>query len=138
MYNALRLTRLTGRQAYEERAAALADASSRQIATRPSAAAFFLVALDFAIGPSQELVVVGDASDARTRALLAVAREGWHPRLAVLHRPADDGGQLVALAPAVRDFVLVNDQPAAYLCQGFACEQPVTTADELRALLLRA
>jgi uncharacterized protein YyaL (SSP411 family) len=94
------------------------------------------VALDLAIGPSQELVVVGDAADPRTGALLAVPREGWHPRLVVLHRPPGDGPPLAELAPAVRDFGLVDGQPAAYLCQGFACERPVTEPEQLRRLLV--
>jgi len=135
LYDLLWLGRLTGRPDYEERAGALVDACSSAVAARPSAAAFFLVALDLAIGPSQELVVVGDASDPRTGALLEVAREGWHPRLAVLHRSPGDGDPLTALAPVVRDFTLVDGQPAAYLCQGYACERPVTEPEQLRGLL---
>ncbi|MDH4350769.1 MAG: thioredoxin domain-containing protein [Gemmatimonadota bacterium] len=137
MYNLLRLARLTGRQSYEERAGALADASSRQIATRPSAATFFLVALDFAIGPSQELVIVGEADDPATKALMEVAGESLYPRLVVLQRPPGNGGRLAELAPFVRDFAAVDGRPTAYLCQAFACEQPVTTPDELRTLLSR-
>jgi len=134
-YDLVRLARLTGRPEYEARAGALADACSRQVAARPSAAAFFLVVLDFALGPSQELVVVGAAEDPRTRELLGVARERWHPRLLVLHRPPGDAGRLAELAPAVRDFVQLDDAPTAYLCQGFVCQRPVTTPGDLRALL---
>jgi uncharacterized protein YyaL (SSP411 family) len=133
-YDLARLARLTGRSEYEAHAGTLVDACSRQVAARPSASAFFLVALDFALGPSQELVVVGDAGDPRTRDLLAVAGERWRPRLVVLHRVPGDDGRLLELAPAVRDFGLVDGVPAAYLCQGFACERPVTTPDDLRGL----
>jgi hypothetical protein len=96
------------------------------------------VALDFAIGPSQELVVVGDPGRPETRALLDVARERFHPRLVVLHRPPGDGGRIVELAPVVRDFSQVDGRPTAYLCRGFVCERPVTGPAELRALLARA
>jgi hypothetical protein len=135
MYNLVRLARITGRTEYDERAGALADACSRQIAARPSGAAFFLIALDLAIGPSQELVVVGDAGDPATTALLDVAREGFHPRLVVVHRPVDDASRLLKLAPVLREFTPVEGRPAAYLCHGFACERPVTTPGDLRALL---
>jgi hypothetical protein len=137
-HDLLRLARLTGRADYEARAGELADACSRQVAARPSGAAFFLVALDFAIGPSQELVVVGDPGRPETRALLDVARERFHPRLVVLHRPPGDGGRIVELAPVVRDFSQVDGRPTAYLCRGFVCERPVTGPAELRALLARA
>jgi hypothetical protein len=131
----LRLARLTGRPDYDARAGALADACSRPVAARPSGMAYFLVGLDLAIGPSQELVVVGDLGSPDTRALLDVAREGFHPRLAVLHRPPGDGGLIAELAPAVRGFVELDGRPAAYLCRGFVCERPVTEPDGLRDLL---
>jgi uncharacterized protein len=133
----LRLARLTGRTDYEARAGALADACSRQVAARPSGMAHFLVGLDLAIGPSQELVVVGEPEDPGTRALLDVAREGFHPRLVVLLRPPGDGGRVAELAPAVRDFRPLDGCPTAYLCRGFVCERPVTEADGLRELLGR-
>jgi hypothetical protein len=137
-YDLLRLARLTGRTDYEARAGVLADACSRQVAARPSGSAFFLVGLDIAIGPSQELVVVGDLDLAETRALLDVAREGFHPRLAVLHRQPGDGGRTTQIAPVVRDFGLVDGRSAAYLCRGFVCERPVTGPGELRGLMERA
>jgi hypothetical protein len=133
----VRLARLTGRTDYEARAGALADACSRQVAAHPSGMAHFLVGLDLAIGPSQELVVVGDPDSPGTRALLDVAREGFHPRLVVLHRPLGAEGPLAELAPVVRGFVQVDGRPTAYLCQGFACERPVTEPGELRELLSR-
>jgi uncharacterized protein len=107
------------------------------VAARPSGMAHFLVGLDLAIGPSQELVVVGEPEDPGTRALLDVAREGYHPRLVVLLRPPGEGGRVAELAPAVRDFAQVGGRPTAYLCRGFVCERPVTEPGELRELLGR-
>ena len=134
--NLLRLARLTGRTEYEARAGALADACSRLVATRPSSAAFFLVGLDLAVGPSEELVIVGDRSDRETRALLEVAREGYHPsRVLLLRPPGEDPGVLGRLAPVVRDFRAIDGRATAYLCRGFACERPVTDPDALRALV---
>ena len=136
--NLLRLARLTGRAAYEERAGTLADACSRLVAARPASAASFLVGLDVAVGPSAEVVIVGDAAAPETRALLAVAREGFHPRRVLLLRPpGDDAGPLGRLAPVVRDFRALDGQATAYVCTGFVCERPVTDPQALRELLDR-
>jgi hypothetical protein len=134
--NLLRLARLTGRTAYEERAGALADACSRLVAARPSSASFFLVGLDLAVGPSAELVIVGDPPAPDTQALLDVAREGFHPnRVLLLRPPGAAAGLIGVLAPVVKDFVARDGRATAYLCRGFTCEQPVTTPDALRELV---
>jgi uncharacterized protein YyaL (SSP411 family) len=39
-------------------------------------------------------------------------------------------------APLLEDRGLVRGQAAAYVCEGFICQRPVTTVSELRALLV--
>jgi uncharacterized protein YyaL (SSP411 family) len=136
--NLLRLARITGEARYEERAGRLAEACSREVAARPSASTFFLVGLDLAVGPSAELVIVGDPSAADTHALLEVVREGFHPDLVVVLRPpGDDAGAIGRLAPVVQAFEAIDGRATAYLCRRFACEQPVTAPADLRQLLER-
>ena len=139
LYNLVRLARLTGRPDYESLAAETSGAFSRMIASQPSAFTFFLSALDMAIGPSQELVIVGEPGADDTRALLAVAREGYHPsRVVLLRPPGARGAALVALAPFTESFGLLDGSAAAYLCSGFTCERPVSEPDALRELIRRA
>jgi len=47
--------------------------------------------------------------------------------------PADPAA--VRAAPLLADRPLVDDAPAAYVCRGFACRAPVTTAEDLSAAL---
>jgi uncharacterized protein YyaL (SSP411 family) len=136
LYNLVRLARLTGRADYEKLVSDMASAFSRQVASQPAAFTFFLSAMDMVIGPSQELVIVGDPTADDTRSLLAVAREGYHPNLVVLLRPPRDAGKAIAeLAPFTESFDLLDGRAAAYLCSGFACERPVSEPDALRGLL---
>ncbi len=136
LYNLVRLARLTGRPEYEKLVSGTASAFSRQVASQPAAFTFFLAAMDMVIGPSQELVIVGDPTAEDTRSLLAVAREGYHPNLVVLLRPPGDAGKAIAeLAPFTESFGLLDGRAAAYLCSGFACERPVSEPDALRDLI---
>ncbi len=136
LYNLLRLARLTGSVRYETLAAETAGAFSRQVAAQPSAFAFFLAALDMALEPSQELVIVGEPNAEDTLALLNVAWEGYHPNRVVLVRPpGDDPAGLEALAPFTRGFATLDGRAAAYLCSGFACERPTAEPAVLRGLL---
>jgi hypothetical protein len=136
LYNLARLARLTGRPDYEKLVSDTASAFSRQVASQPAAFTFFLTAMDMAIGPSQELVIVGDPDADDTRSLLAVAREDYHPNLVVLLRPPGHAGKTIAeLAPFTEGFDLLDGQAAAHLCSGFACERPVSEPDALRDLI---
>jgi uncharacterized protein YyaL (SSP411 family) len=139
LYNLVRLARLTGRPDYEKLASETASAFSRQVASQPAAFTFFLSALDMAIGPSQELVIVGDREAEDTRSLLAVSREGYHPSRVVLLKPTGAGGDTIAeLAPFTESFTPLEGRAAAYLCSGFACEIPVSDPDSLRELIRNA
>jgi uncharacterized protein YyaL (SSP411 family) len=58
-------------------------------------------------------------------------RETRRPHLVLAAGPGD-GDTEVAL---MRDRTPVDGRAAAYVCERFACQRPVTEADELRALL---
>jgi uncharacterized protein YyaL (SSP411 family) len=97
----------------------------------PTAFAQWLSAIDFALADAVEVAVVGSPGDAATQALLAPAATGFRPNqvLAVAADPA------ATSVPLLRDRSMVEGMPTAYVCRGFACRLPVTTADALRAQL---
>jgi uncharacterized protein YyaL (SSP411 family) len=84
--NLLRLARLTGRPELEDQASGLARAFSAEISSHPRASTEFLRGLDYALGPSREVVVVGGTDAPETREFLA-ALSGW-PRSRRAWRPA--------------------------------------------------
>jgi hypothetical protein len=129
-----RLARLTGRVDFEEKAAGVLRAFSRQIEEAPSAHTHMLQALDLLIGPSVEIVIVGKRGATDTCALLAAARSVWFPASVLLLKDVEDAsGGLDALAPFTKDMGLVSGKAAAFLCRSGACERPVTEPAELVA-----
>ncbi|MDE3721742.1 thioredoxin domain-containing protein [Nocardiopsis sp. N85] len=80
-----------------------------------------------------EVAIVGDPADPATSELVRTALT-WAPLGTVLSRGdgLDDGG-----VPLLRDRVRLDGRPTAYVCEGFVCRLPVTSPDELRALLAR-
>ncbi len=123
---------LTGSERHR-RAAASALGMLPDIAGRyPQAAGWGLaVAEAFLAGPV-EIAIIGPADDHRTRALHQAAASGAPPG-AVL--ALGDGGDREPGVPLLAGRGLVNGQPAAYVCRGFSCRLPVTTPEQLRALL---
>jgi uncharacterized protein YyaL (SSP411 family) len=85
-------------------------------------------------GPA-EIAVVGPLDDERTRSLHQTALHAAPPG-AVL--ALGDGSQPIGAedgVPLLDGRVLVNGAPAAYVCRQFTCQAPVTTPDQLRAVL---
>ena len=84
-----------------------------------------LCALDFHFSAPREIAVVGESEELR-RAALA----GFQPNtvFAFSPEPTDD-------VPLLAAKTLVDGRPAAYVCERFACQAPVTSAEELRAAL---
>ncbi len=81
-------------------------------------------------GPRQ-VAIVGDGTDAE--ALAAVARASTSPGLVVVHGMPDSPG-----VPLLQGRSLVEGRAAAYVCQGFMCDLPVTSTHALAEKLRRA
>ncbi|WP_419706456.1 thioredoxin domain-containing protein [Promicromonospora sp. NFX87] len=113
-------------RAAAETAVAAAGSLARQA---PRFAGWTLaVAEALATGPLQ-VAVVGPDDDARA-ALERVARGATSAGLVVAVGEPDAPG-----VPLLADRPLVDGQAAAYVCRGFVCDRPVTTAEELTAAL---
>ncbi len=139
-YVLLRLGRLTGDLELLDRAESLRRALAGPVGGAPSAHTMSLVALDLALGPSQEVVVTGDPDAAGTRRLLDALAGRYGPRTSVLFKPAGGGPDapgspaaelLEEIAPFTGPHDLVDGKAAAYVCSGFACRRPTTDVTEM-------
>lgn len=132
--NLLRLARMTGDTRLETRLDRLFGHFSGRIADHPAAHTQFLHAVDFALGPGQEIVVAGGRGDERTQALVAVLHRKFHPhRVLLLHEPGGDGAALARLSEYVEPLAPVDGRPAAYVCENFTCRRPITDVEVLRS-----
>ncbi len=118
----LRLAALTGDGHYRA-AAEVAVAAVAPLAGRyPNGFAQWLVAHDLAAYPIDEVAVVGEPDDVATAALLAVVRGRFRPGVVVaLASPAASGSSAV---PLLYDRPQLDGRATAYVCRGFACQQP--------------
>ncbi len=138
MMNLLRLSRLTGQTDLEQRAYDLGNFFARTIMQRPSAFTAMLMALDFAEGPSFEVVIAGQPEADDTLAMLKALNTPYIPNKVVLLRP--DGGEdeapaIVELAPFTEAQHSRDGAATAYVCRHFQCEQPTTDVEAMLGLL---
>ncbi len=132
----IRLGRLLQKEEYVQQGGAILQAVSTRIVSQPAAHAYALMALEWVVWPTQEIVIAGKHDDPAVQAMLAEARRPLLPRaLVVLHEP---GGDIAAMIPLVAQQGPVDGKPAAYVCENFTCKAPVTDAASLGQALARA
>ena len=121
----LRLARIYGDAELEKQAVGVFRLAHSLMERAPAAVSHLLCALDLHFSPPQEIAVVGDSEELRH-----VVLAGYRPNavFAFSAEPSD-------AVPLLAGKSLIDGKPAAYVCERFACRRPVTTADELNALL---
>jgi uncharacterized protein YyaL (SSP411 family) len=123
-FGLLRLGRMTGESRYEDAALGAIRLLHTLAPQHPTAFGHLLQAIDFELADVREVALVGDGSEPLERVL----RETFRPHLVVAGGPADGVPLLAGREP-------VDGRAAAYVCERFACQRPVTEPDELRSLL---
>jgi hypothetical protein len=134
-YNLLRLARLTGRDDLEEKASTIARAFGEDAVTRPDGFTMFLSALDFAMGPSVEVVISGEKDGADTKRMLAALKKTYVPNMVVIRRSDDSLATLKEVAPFVGDQPMLKGKATAYVCVNHSCSFPTTSVEEMLKLI---
>jgi hypothetical protein len=130
--NLLRLAILFDRKDYREKAEALFRAFGPRIAQSPSQSERLLCALDFYHDKVKEIAVIGDPRATETQALLATVYDKYRPNKVVVLSATD---ATASTMPLLRGKTPVKGAPAAYVCENYTCQRPVTTTTDLASLL---
>jgi uncharacterized protein YyaL (SSP411 family) len=132
---ALRLSRMLDDAALRSRAMQTMQAFATQLRGMPTAMPAMLNALLLSASPSTQIVIAGSPADAEP--LARVAREHATSETVLLYADGGPGQFWLADRLAfIRTAVPVDGQPAAYVCENFACRLPLTDPAELRKALL--
>jgi uncharacterized protein YyaL (SSP411 family) len=122
----LELGAMSGDRKYVDPAQTALLAMQAHAVRYPSYYAAWLSALDFALGPQLQLAIVGQPGTPDFNALAAPVQGRFLPRLVIAGGAAgDDHPQLLA------NREVIEGQATAYLCQGFTCKLPTTSAATL-------
>ena len=133
LLNLVRLYRFTGRTEFEVKASQMIKTFSQLIKTSPSAYTQFLSAFDFYIGPSKEILLVGN-DDEKVKRFLRILREIFIPNKVIIYKDDRMEDKLSKAAEFTKSYQSLNGAEA-YICENFSCRLPVTSEKDLIALL---
>jgi uncharacterized protein YyaL (SSP411 family) len=132
--NLLRLSRMTGRAYYEKKALALAKAHSTHEENTIFYNTMFLTALDFLIGPTYEIVVVGRSNSKETRSMIRAIKAKFIPNKVILFKE-ENQEKLGNFADFVKGMRMLGNKTRVYVCSGFVCNSPATEIEDVLNLL---
>lgn len=136
MLNLLRLGRITGSPGLEEKADMIGRAFSIEVTKRPSAYTCLMVAVEFASGPSCEVIIAGDSGTEDTKAMLKAVNKAFIPNMTILHRPTEQREpDITLIAPFTAAQNSIEGQATAYVCRNHSCGQPTTDIGEMLKMM---
>jgi uncharacterized protein len=113
LLNLVRLSRLTMDVTYEEMARKLTKAFSQEIQGAPYGYTFLLSAVDFLVGPSFSVTIVGNPKESDTQYMLAAARKEYMPNF------------------VVAGYEKMEGKATAYVCKDQMCLPPTNNIEAM-------
>ncbi len=135
----VRLFHFTLDEQWEENAQKLFKVFSNDIIQHPSAYAQMLIALDFLLGPSQEVILSGDLKDPLLNQMIQNLFSKFIPNKVVIVRPTDQrqAQEIISLIPSLENQIPLEEKTTAYVCQNHVCQLPTSDLEKFEGLILR-
>jgi len=129
--NLLRLSRITSDTELENKANSIAQAFSNQLSASPEAFSYALCALDFAFGPSNEIIISGNPGESKQ--FIKELNKYYIPSKIIMLNSSDN--EIQKIAPFTKNQKQINNKTTAYICRNYVCNLPVTSLVDFGKLL---
>jgi hypothetical protein len=130
LYNLLRLARLSSEPTFELHATRLLKTFSEEVKGQPLGHTFMLVGLDFVLGPTFNVVLVGNPSDKDAIAMLTALRKNYLPNLTVTMWTPEKN----AVTPGIV-YEKIDGKATVYVCRDQTCMPPTNRIEKMLDLL---
>lgn len=134
MLDLLKLSLMTGDLDLKRKANRIARRFAEDVSLMPEAHTHLLSALDFVLGPSKEVVIVGGPEESDTTEMIDALRTEFLPNVVVILN-TDRGESSDPLEGTLTDKTRKGDRATAYVCSNCNCKQPTTDLKSMLDLL---
>jgi uncharacterized protein YyaL (SSP411 family) len=119
-----RLASLCGRTDFTKAALGALEMAGAALRDNPTACGQMLIAADYLLGPTRQLAVVGESHD-QLQPVVRDLRRVFLPRAVVAVQSVEQPAES-PLAALFAGKTTVNGEVTAYICEDFACQQPIS------------
>jgi len=134
-FNLLRLAQITMDGETKEQAQKTLEAFSAPLG-RPGILTAMINAVDFYLGPKQEIVIAGSARNKDTKEMIALVRNKFLPNAVVLLHDKDQD-EIEKIIPFIKNQNMTDNKATAFVCENYICNQPVNDINKLKEMLNR-
>jgi uncharacterized protein YyaL (SSP411 family) len=123
--NLLRLSQMTDRKEWSEKAQATFGAFARRLESTPEAMPQMAAALDFSLSKPRQIIIAGKPDAPDTRALLHLVHERFIPNKILLLADGGSGQKRLAQwLPFLAGVTAKQGRATAYVCENYVCKLP--------------
>ena len=130
----LRIAKMTGNMKYWDIGFSLIRALSDTVSKTPSAYTQALIGLDFATGPSYEIVLSCQEYDFQAAQMINAVRNIYLTNKILMVKT--NSNKLDKISDYTKDLKPISSKSAVYICRNFSCDLPVTDPLLLKNVLL--
>ena len=135
LLNLIRIARLTDDPELESMAIKMEKTFSENIIRSVTGHTQFINAVDYKIGPSNEVVIVGKPTDPATIKMLNSLNEHYMPNMVLILKDPDNPGDLDKISESLKFKKSIDGKATAYICSSGSCKKPTTDIIEMLKLL---
>ncbi len=135
LLNLLHIARLTEDRELEAMAVKMETSFSEDVERLPTGHTFFITAVDFEVGPSFEVVIVGKSGAHNTINMLNKIKNQYIPNKVVIFKDPNNPDDVNKIAESLRFKESVDGMATAHICTSESCKQPTTDVNEMLKIL---
>ena len=131
-----RLGALTGRIELTQAARAALESVQVLLETQPAAGGQSLIALDFLLGSTREIVVISGEDSNEFREVLEAIATAFSPHKVVAPATENQAKGLAATLSLLANRPARNGRATTYICEHFTCQEPIVGVDAVKSISL--
>lgn len=135
MLNLLKISQITEDEELKQKITGIEKAFSETILRSPTGFTQFMVAFDYKVGPSHEIVIVGNPDEEKTKAMIDAVKNNYIPNKTIVLRPLDETSEILELIPSLKFKTSEDNKSTAYICSEGTCKAPTNDSKTLLKLL---
>lgn len=134
--NMIRLSRMTGNTELEKEAREIMKSFSGTVSAIPMGYTHFLSGVNFVLGHSSEVVIVGVVNSDDTKMMLSGLDHEYLPNNVVIFKPEGTEGEAITrIAKYTENYSMKDGKATAYVCKDMQCNKPVNDPGRMIRLI---
>lgn len=135
LLNLIKIARLTDNPEMESLTVKMEKAFSEEVKRIPAGHTMFIVGVDFKLGPSFEVVVVGNPESEDTVKMIDSLNKPFIPNMVTILKDPETSDELDNINESLTLKKTIEGKSTAYVCASGSCKIPTTSVEEMLRLM---